>query len=118
MTDALPLPEHAHDPEHDDLPMLTDVVDEAPEGPAPMLTTPILGASMPLALAERIAELDTCLRQQIEDWLNQEIPRLIWQELDHVAERVRTQALGSLHDTLLPRLSAEIIAQLQERDTP
>ncbi len=115
MTDASAFhdPEQEQEQENDDLPMLTDVV-EATESPATV--NAVLGASMPLALAERIAELDTCLRQQIEDWLNREIPRLIWQELDHVAERVRSEALANLHDTLLRRLSAEIIAQLQDRD--
>ena len=92
-------------PEADDLPVLTDVVDEYPE--------PFIGESTPIILgqdelAERLVALDTAISRHIEDWVANELPQLISRELDELAERLSHKAAAHLRTSLLPLVSSEI----------
>ena len=127
-------------PEVDDLPVLTDVVDERVEpfigdaatiileptsdepaiGEPEMLDeTPVIATetALPDDLAERLVALDTAISRHIEEWVANELPQLVSRELDELAERLRTQATAHLRATLLPLISAEI-AETLDNDLP
>ena len=113
-------------PEADDLPVLTDVVDERLE--------PFIGESAPIILesvqpepsiseafppvfgpqpgqdelTERLVALDTAISRHIEDWVANELPQLISRELDELAERLSHKAAAHLRASLLPLVSSEI----------
>lgn len=90
----------------DDLPLLTDVVDElpgpvlAPEAPRPLVQD--------VDLAERLVVLDGLIAREVETWLANELPQLLSAELDRLAERLRSQALAQMRATLLPALAQHI----------
>ena len=110
----------------DDLPVLTDVVDERiepfigdnepiilePVGPEPELDDdlPVLTATPDLA--GRIVELDIAINRLIEDWVATELPQLVSRELDALAERLRVKAVTQLQHSLQPLISAEIARRL------
>jgi hypothetical protein len=113
--------------EGDDLPVLTDVVEERIEPYIGELTTPIIlepvgeetpqkaaaqflapASPAPDHLAERLVALDTAISRHIEEWVNNELPQLVSRELDDLAERLREAAAAHLRATLLPAISAEI----------
>lgn len=119
--------------EPDDLPVLTDVVDERaepfidetapiilePAGPEPAFqdarTEPVFTVlSGPIDQAERLVALDTAISRHIEDWVANELPQLVSRELDDLADRLRNAAAAHLRATLLPLISAEIAEQLDE----
>lgn len=121
--------------EDDDLPVLTDVIEERiepyiGESATPIILEPITDEpspepafeSAPLVdrstdqLAERLVALDTAISRHIEEWVNNELPQLVSRELDDLAERLREAAAAHLRATLLPVLSAEIAETLD--DTP
>lgn len=118
-------------PDDDDLPVLTDVVDERVEpfigdaatiileptsdepaiGEPEMLDeTPVIAAetALPDDLAERLVALDTAIARHIENWVATELPQLISRELDELAARISDKAAAHLRATLLPVVSAEI----------
>ncbi|MDD2990420.1 MAG: hypothetical protein PHI64_15875 [Zoogloea sp.] len=110
----------------DDLPVLTDVVDERIEPfigdsepiileavepePEPELQPPVLAPAPDLA--GRIVELDIAIKRLIEDWVATELPQLVSRELDDLAERLRVKAVTQLQHSLLPLISAEIASRL------
>lgn len=112
----------------DDLPVLTDVVDERiepfigdnepiilePVGPEPELDDdlPVLTATPDLA--GRIVELDIAINRLIEDWVATELPQLVSRELDALAERLRVKAVTQLQHSLQPLISAEIARRLDD----
>ncbi|MCK6392346.1 hypothetical protein [Zoogloea sp.] len=112
----------------DDLPVLTDVVDERiepfigdnepiilePVGPEPELDDdlPVLTATPDLA--GRIVELDIAINRLIEDWVTTELPQLVSRELDALAERLRVKAVTQLQHSLQPLISAEIARRLDD----
>lgn len=126
----------------DDLPILTDVVDEGeidlaaltplspaapsppaaetppapvatpPAPPPPAATTVAPVPSFHDLLTEHLIELDTELTREIETWLDRELPQMVARELDAFGERLHRQALEHLRTTLLPRLSDRIAAHL------
>jgi hypothetical protein len=110
--------------ETDDLPVLTDVVDERlepfilePVSPAPeqaeTRAEPVFTLLPgPVDQAERLVALDTAISRHIEDWVANELPQLVSRELDDLAERLRNTAAAHLRATLLPLVSAEIADQL------
>lgn len=120
--------------EGDDLPILTDVVDERiepyiGESMTPIILEPVSGdiapePGIPLPeapcsqpadlLAERLVALDTAINRHIEEWVNNELPQLVSRELDDLAERLRQAAAAHLRATLLPALSAEIADTLDD----
>ena len=113
-------------PEADDLPVLTDVVDERPEPfigeSAPIILEPVqpepsISEAFPPVfaaqpgqdeLAERLVALDTAISRHIEDWVANELPQLISRELDELAERLSHKAAAHLRASLLPLVSSEI----------
>lgn len=121
--------------EGDDLPILTDVVeeriepyiggsstpiilepinDEPPPEPIAVLTAPVEQSTD--HLAERLVALDTAISRHIEEWVNTELPQLVSRELDDLAERLREAAAAHLRATLLPLLSAEIADTLDDAE--
>lgn len=121
--------------EGDDLPVLTDVVEERiepyiGESVPPIILEPINDepdpepaiAPIPSAgqsadhLAERLVALDTAISRHIEEWVNNELPQLVSRELDDLAERLREAAAAHLRATLLPVLSAEIADTLDDSE--
>lgn len=95
----------------DDLPLLTEVVDEP-------LVSGTLAAAAPeqaaMALSERLADLDGLIAREVESWLSNELPQLLSAELDRLVERVHGQALAQMRATLLPTLSRRIAGALGE----
>ena len=91
----------------DDLPLLTEVVEEpAPAPPTePLIPSP---ADTQAALAERLVVLDGLIAREVEAWLSDELPQILTAELDRLAERLRAQALAQMRATLLPALSQRI----------
>ncbi|WP_374483468.1 hypothetical protein [Zoogloea sp.] len=119
--------------EGEDLPLLTDVVEERIEpyiGEAtPIILEPVDGETALVAeappppsspsmqhelLAERLVALDTAISRHIEEWVNNELPQLVSRELDELAERLREAAAAHLRATLIPALSAEIADTLDD----
>lgn len=117
----------------DDLPVLTDVVDERIEpyiGTSepiilePMRTEGELAHTAPPAgitqppgdLAERLVTLDTAISRLIDDWVANELPQLVSRELDDLAERLRVKASAHLRATLQPLISAEIANTLDDNE--
>lgn len=117
----------------DDLPVLTDVVDERIEpyigDSEPIILEPVTpeaeladaapvfaaGITMPpVDLAERLVTLDTAISRLIEDWVANELPQLVSRELDDLAERLRMKASAHLRATLQPLISAEIANTLDD----
>ncbi len=117
--------------ETDDLPVLTDVVDDRLEPfigeTAPIILEPVSPEPEqaetraepvftllpgPVDQAERLVALDTAISRHIEDWVANELPQLVSRELDDLAERLRSTAAAHLRATLLPLVSAEIADQL------
>lgn len=94
----------------DDLPLLTDVVEELP-GPALASEAPRPPARG-VDLAERLVLLDGLIAREVESWLANELPQLLSAELDRLAERLRSQALAQMRATLLPALAEHISATL------
>jgi hypothetical protein len=134
-TDAL-IHRHEHfagPTETDDLPVLTDIVDERLEPfigeAAPSILDPVSPQPEPQEVypepvftllpdpidqAERLVALDTAISRHIEDWVANELPQLVSRELDDLAERLRSAAAAHLRATLLPLVSAEIADQLDK----
>lgn len=94
----------------DDLPLLTEVVDELPPAPAlaPPQPQPDPTPRGDVELAERLVALDGAIAQEVEAWLANELPQLLSAELDRMAERLRSQALAHMRATLLPALAQHI----------
>ena len=88
----------------DDLPILTEIIDDLPPAPIPA------GASA--QLAEHLVELDTELSREIETWFATELPELLAVELETLSKQLREKALAHLRATLLPILSARIACRL------
>ncbi|THF61547.1 hypothetical protein E6C76_20815 [Pseudothauera nasutitermitis] len=118
----------------DDLPILTDVVDESDPAlprlieqhpaaqPMPAFTPPPQAApahpDLSHTLAEHLIRLDTEVSREIEDWIQRELPQLLAREFEAFSERLRLEALENLRATLLPRLSDRIAKHLDESEPP
>lgn len=118
-------------PEVDDLPVLTDIVDDriepfigesAPVVLQPVESEPTIAETPSVGfdgadLSQRLVALDTAISRHIEEWVANELPQLVSRELDELAERLRIQATAHLRATLLPLISAEI-AETLDNDLP
>lgn len=126
----------------DDLPVLTDIVDDlmiepllrfdTPPDPAPQpprpetrpaAAAPPLPAGMSIELTERLVNLDTELAREVENWFADELPQLVTRELDRFAQRLREEAIAHMRATLVPALSERISVLLERaltvpRDPP
>lgn len=90
----------------DDLPILTEIIDDFPGAEAP------LPGARDVSLAEQLIELDTELNREIENWFARELPQLLASELEVFSRQLREKALAHLRVTLLPTLSARIASRL------
>ena len=102
----------ASDP--DDLPVLTDVVDERIE---PFIANPVAALtpdpSAPTAdISDSLVALESAISRHIEDWVANELPQIMSRELDGFAEHLRSAALIHMRGHLLPILSAQIAHSL------
>ncbi len=88
----------------DDLPILTEIVDD--------LSPPPTSATPHPDLAEQLVELDTELSREIETWFANELPELLAAELEALSRQFHERALAHLRATLLPMLSARIAHRL------
>jgi hypothetical protein len=123
----------AIDPELDDLPVLTDVVETPPpaldaapttepaepaepDAPLPDLAAATAAAARAEAdrLAERLVLLDSAISRHIQEWVATELPQLVSLELDDLAERLQATAASHLRATLLPLISTEIADTLDK----
>lgn len=114
--------------QHDDLPILTDVVTDFDDG-IPLLDQPVGGNAFAAApqlhqmrgqerarLVEHLVQIDTLIAREVETWLTNELPQLLSRELDTLSERLRIETLAHLRATLLPTLSDHIASRLDELD--
>ncbi|MBI1906592.1 MAG: hypothetical protein HYS20_10220 [Rhodocyclales bacterium] len=125
----------------DDLPVLTDVVDDLMIEPLlrfdasaePVARTPptdsrVAPAAPPatgvsVELTELLVNLDTELAREVENWFADELPQLVTRELDRFAQRLREEATAHMRATLIPALSERIAVLLEQaltapRDPP
>lgn len=117
----------------DDLPILTDVIDDGGNRsgddtgqPAAAASTPppaALPAAVPqheaVAIVEQLIGLDTEIARQVEAWFAAELPQLVSRELERMSERLREEALAHMRATLLPAISEHIathVARLSDPD--
>lgn len=113
----------------DDLPLLTDVVDDlmiepllgadAPTDPAttpqpPKPPPPQPSAGISVELTELLVNLDTELAREVENWFADELPQLVTRELDRFAQRLREEATAHMRATLIPALSERIAVLLEK----
>lgn len=109
----------APDPD-DDLPILTEIVEDfAPLDTPPVVTTndapgDHATSDRSIELAEFLIDLDTELAREIELWFANELPQLVANEMDRMADRLRIEALGHMRATLIPALSERIAARLDK----
>ncbi|HRQ56106.1 MAG TPA: hypothetical protein PLN31_01705 [Azoarcus taiwanensis] len=92
----------------DDLPILTEIIEDLPPVPAQSAVTAHAD------LAEQLVELDTELNREIEAWFANELPELLAVELEILSRQLREKALAHLRATLLPMLSARIARRLDD----
>ena len=109
----------ARDEDYDDLPILTEIIDdfELPSAPLPgddalFARDPGPVRDAPVVLAEYLVDLDTVLARELETWFANELPQLITRELDQLTDRLRTESLAHMRATLVPALSALIAERL------
>tara|TARA_R110002049_G_scaffold22908_4_gene81399 strand:- start:315 stop:746 length:432 start_codon:yes stop_codon:yes gene_type:complete len=109
--------------EDDDLPLVTDIVDDLPpEAPQPLLPDPAPAPrddpAARIAQAERLVEIDTVVQRAIEAWVAAELPAIIERELSLAADRLHEETVAHLRATLLPRLSEHISERLGSATDP
>lgn len=135
---------HGQDPgsafdDDDDLPILTEIVDDldlpamwtehkaaepaaapifhAPLAPATAAATADQGAHRAAGaqhLAEKLVELDTEIARKVADWVAVEFQQVLDRELEHLGARLHAEMLAHLRATLLPELSTRISTLLDD----
>lgn len=123
--DAEPAATAADLQDSDELPILTDVVDESdPElsrlvaqanSAASAQDTALSGQLPADTLTERLIRLDTELSREIEAWVSKEFPQILAGELERLTERMQTEMIAHLRAVLLPELSQRI-SRLLDRE--
>ena len=142
---------HSHAPtqdpapafDDDDLPILTEIVEDLDlpptwsghkaadaaaasifhtrPAPAPAVTTADQAghrAAVAQLLAEKLVELDTEIARKVADWVAVEFQQVLDRELERLGERVRAEMLAHLRATLLPELSAQVSTLLDDSARP
>ncbi|MBA4741179.1 MAG: hypothetical protein H2060_00560 [Azoarcus sp.] len=109
--------------EDDDLPLVTDVVDDLPPEAAPTprpdpAPAPRHDPAARIAQAERLVEIDTVVQRAVEAWVAAELPAIIERELSLAADRLHEETVAHLRATLLPRLSEHISERLGSATDP
>lgn len=107
----------------EDLPILTEVVEDfdatvaPPAVPAPA-STDACGPAAATELAEHMVALDTAIQREVEAWFAQELPLLLSREFERLSGQLREEALAHLRATLLPALSERISHSLDKISGP
>jgi len=112
----------------DELPILTDVVDESdPElsqlvaqaNTAASAQDTALPGQLPTdMLTERLIRLDTELSREIEAWVSKEFAQILAGEFERLTERMQTEMIARLRAALLPELSQRISRLLDREQDP
>jgi hypothetical protein len=92
------------EPESEDIPVLTEVVDAT----ATMPPTEDVDAKLQDLLAERLAAQRQLLADELAAWLDTELPRLVMFVLDGVTDQLVAQVTAEARAALLPRLQAAL----------
>ncbi|MBT0960422.1 CDK5RAP3 family protein [Denitromonas iodatirespirans] len=93
--------------EDDDIPVLTGAVPEvAPSPPTPA----------PASFVEQLIELDAILNRRIDEWMSQELPQVLAEEIEQARMRILQQVRARARATLLADISQEISQLLDAND--
>ncbi len=116
----VPSPPAAAGTAPDDLPLLTDIVEDLAFDSQPVAEPVVSGGEPQVAngvkLAELLVDLDTEIAREIESWFANELPQLVAGELDRFSENLRREALAHMRATLVPALSERIANRLDRKD--
>jgi len=88
--------------EDDDIPVLTGAVLDAPAPPA--------------GFVEQLIDLDATLNRRIDEWLSNELPQVLAEELEQARNRILNQIHARARATLLADISQEISELLDAND--
>lgn len=95
----------------EDFPVLTEVVEGSEAAPRSSETAPHsadLAAQIEATVRERLDHLlkehQTQLSQEIESWLDEQMPQLVIRAMDGITDHLVTLLAGRVRDELLPRL--------------
>lgn len=104
----------------EDLPILTDVVDdlELVQEPASAPAAQGAAAAAPARPGDAQKGLEQAVLREVESWITSEMPRILARELDQLGERLREEMLAHLQSTLAPRLSGRQAADLRSGEDP
>lgn len=98
-----------------DIPVLTEAIDDD----IPVLTGAIKEAPAPAPAAgfvEQLIDLDATLNRRIDEWLHQELPQVLAEELEQARNRILQQIHARARATLLADISQEISHLLDAND--
>lgn len=105
----------------DELPILTDVVDETElsrrplqPAPPPLETRETASGVESTEVIEHLLSLETEINRAISEWFANEMPQIVSRELDRFSERLRDEVVWHARATLLPDLSEQISARLSQ----
>ncbi|QID19738.1 hypothetical protein G3580_06270 [Nitrogeniibacter mangrovi] len=112
--------------EADDLPMLTEVVEDEdmpvltsavdPAHPEPVTHTAAVAETVPPDFVEQLIELDAIIHRRVDDWLNNELPAVLSAQIDAAKTRIRDEIHAHVRTTLLSDISQEISELLDAND--
>ncbi|MCB1959977.1 MAG: hypothetical protein KDE68_05560 [Rhodocyclaceae bacterium] len=110
----------ATDPDGD-LPVLTEVVEDANTAtqPLPLEVDPAVAApagDVPANYVEQLIELDAIINRRVDAWLHNELPELLDQVMESVKDGLRDEIHAHMRSTLLSDISQEISQLLDAND--
>lgn len=117
-------PTRETDMSFNDIPILTDVIEDFGMLPPLDTTTAKPSASAPtphvpdsaesIELVEYLISLDTEIAREIEAWFARELPQIVERELERLSVRLREEMTAHVKATLLPSLSERISEKLAQ----
>ena len=97
-----------------DIPVLTEQIED---DDIPVLTGAVLDAPAPPAgFVEQLIDLDATLNRRIDEWLSNELPQVLAEELEQARNRILNQIHARARATLLADISQEISELLDAND--
>ncbi|KAA3651030.1 MAG: hypothetical protein DWQ11_14980 [Proteobacteria bacterium] len=97
-----------------EIPVLTEAVED---DDIPVLTGAIKETPAPAAgFVEQLIDLDATLNRRIDEWLHQELPQVLAEELEQARSRILHQIHARARATLLADISQEISQLLDAND--
>ena len=88
-----------------------------PDTDIPVLTGAVLDAPAPPAgFVEQLIDLDATLNRRIDEWLSNELPQVLAEELEQARNRILNQIHARARATLLADISQEISELLDAND--